>query len=105
MFQNYYHNSFTNSFFNYFYLKSIQLNLERNNGRDDRRRKFLENDNKSRRWIFRISNPTQQQFIRIRHRIITKSLCARVMSNRDPQNNYVVELVGVAEFNTPHSLN
>jgi hypothetical protein len=90
MFQNYNHNSFSNSF-NYFFLfKSIQLILERNNGWDDWRKKPLENDNESRRWIFRISNPTQQQFIGIRHKIITQSLRARVMSDRDPQNNYVM---------------
>jgi hypothetical protein len=27
------------------------------------------------------------------------------MSIRDPQHNYVIELVGVVEFNTPRSLN
>jgi hypothetical protein len=27
------------------------------------------------------------------------------MSNRDPQNNYIIELLGVLEFNIPRSLN
>jgi hypothetical protein len=92
MFQNYNHNSFSNSF-NYFFLfKSIQLNLERNNGRDDRRKKFnrnlrktLENDIESRKWTFRISNLTEEQVIEIRDRIIIQNLCTRVMSIRDSQ--------------------
>jgi hypothetical protein len=68
-------------------------------------RKTLENDNESRKWTFRMSNTTQQQVIEIRDRIIIQSFWTRVMSIKNPQNNYVVELVGVAEFNTPHSLN
>jgi hypothetical protein len=75
MFQNYNHNSFSNSF-NYFLFKSIQLNLERNNGRYNRRRKPLENDNWSRKWTFRMGYPTEVQVILIRDRIRNERIFA-----------------------------
>jgi hypothetical protein len=94
------------------FFKFIQLNLGRINGQNDRRKRFngnsrktLENDNESRRWILKINNPTQQQIIEIRDRIIIQSIWTRVMSIRDLQNNYVVELIGVIEFNIFCSLN
>jgi hypothetical protein len=86
-------------------LKSIQLNLGRTNGQEDRRKKFNGNDSESRKWTFRMSNPTEQQVIEIRDRIIIQSLWTPVMSIINPQNNYIVELLGVVEFNIFCSLN
>jgi hypothetical protein len=52
-----------------------------------------------------MSNPTEKQVIEIRDRIIIQRFWKRVMSIRNPQNNYIIELLGVVDFNIPCSLN
>jgi hypothetical protein len=49
--------------------------------------------------------PTYAQVVIIRERIKNQSLCACVMSDRDLQHNYIIELLGVIQFNIFYSLN